>query len=76
MKERGFTGVRQAAKALGVNYASLDRWLNGVTRPSIPACRQLSRVTETPYNEIVLMAYGDGEDTREPSAMGIGSRRV
>ena len=56
MKEQGYRGVRHMAREVGVNYASLDRWLNGVTRPSIPACRKLAAATNTPLQEVVLMA--------------------
>ena len=68
MKERGYTGVRRTAKVLGVNYASFDRWLNGVTTPSIPSCRKLSAATGTPLREIVLMAALGDEDTRDTQA--------
>ena len=66
MKERGYTGVRQAARELGVEPSQFDRWLNGVTSPSIASCRHLSEVTGEPLNRLILMA-AIGEDG-EPGA--------
>jgi transcriptional regulator with XRE-family HTH domain len=70
MKERGYTGVRQTARELGVDPSQLDRWLNGVTSPSVSSCRHLSRVTGTPIERLVLMATigSDDGDTHDPSA--------
>lgn len=68
MKERGYIGVRQTARELGVDPSQLVRWLHGVTRPSVLSCRHLAAATGTPLEELVLMATigGDG-DAHDPS---------
>lgn len=60
-EKRGYRSYRRMALALGIDPTVLHRWRHGQTLPSPDHCRLLAKNTGTPYNEIVLMAHGDGK---------------
>ena len=72
MEVRGYRGVRHMTRELNeelirkgvsqrLDHTQVDRWLNGVTSPSVPSCRLLHTATEYPLRDLVLMAtIGDG----------------
>lgn len=78
MERRGYTGVRETWRELNKDLegrgvtdrrfelSQIDRWLNGVTSPSVPSCRLLHIATGEPLDRLVLMAtIGDaGGDVR------------
>ena len=51
----------EMALALGVREPTLNRWLNGKRTPSASSCIKLAEATDTPVEDVMRMAYGDGD---------------
>lgn len=60
-KERGWSTYKMA-RIVGVSEPSVVLWEQERRRPSVPSCVKIARATDTPIQEVVLMAMlGDGD---------------
>ena len=61
MLESGrYRSLRHMASELKVSPQDLSRWLNRKRTPSAPSCMKLAQATDTPVQDVMRMAYGDG----------------
>ena len=56
------------AQAFAVPPPTVYRWLSGETTPSAPYCMKLAQATDTPLQDVMEMAHGDGADARDGSS--------
>ncbi len=64
---KGYGSTYDMALALQVREPTLNRWLNGRRIPSAPSCIKLAQATDTPVQDVMAMAYGNGESARQPA---------
>ncbi|TEU01989.1 MAG: XRE family transcriptional regulator [Dehalococcoidia bacterium] len=65
LKEGRYRSVYEMSHALNVPQPTVHRWLTGQTTPSAPYCWKLAEATGTPVQDVMRMAYGDGEGSGE-----------
>ena len=44
---------------------TISRWISGQRTPSASSCLKLAQATHTPIQDVVRMAYGDGDGSGE-----------
>lgn len=57
MRQRGRLSS-QLASDLGVNHATVSRWLSGEDTPSLQSCHKLASYAQVPLEEVVRLAAG------------------
>ena len=66
MLESGrYRSLRHMARELEISPQDLSRWLNRKRVPSAPSCMKLAEATDTPVQDVMRMAHGDGRDARD-----------
>ena len=58
-KKKGWSTYDMAREAQ-VSEPAVVLWEQGKRRPSAPSCFKLAEATDTPVQDVMRMAYGDG----------------
>ena len=58
------------AEIAGVSEPSVVLWEQEKRRPSAPSCWKIAQATDTPVQDVMAMAYGNGEIARDGSGAG------
>lgn len=57
MRQQGLL-PSQLASDLGVNHATVSRWLSGEDTPNLQSCQKLASYAHVPLEEVVCLAAG------------------